>query len=38
MMRFHRSNCPLATGRSWGASSRQEHEVAGRLPCGVCKP
>jgi hypothetical protein len=39
MQRFHRPDCALAAGRtSWSASPRHEHEVAGRQPCGVCRP
>jgi hypothetical protein len=38
MVRFHRPDCTLAVGRSWAASTRQVHEEAGRLPCGVCDP
>jgi hypothetical protein len=38
MMRFHRPDCPLAVGRSWAVVTRQLHEEAGRLPCGVCDP
>ncbi len=37
MVRFHRPDCTLAVGRSWTASTRQVHEEAGRLPCGVCE-
>jgi hypothetical protein len=36
--RFHRSDCPLATGRDWPAASREQHEAAGRQPCGLCRP
>ncbi len=38
MVRFHRPDCILAVGRSWAVSTRQVHEEAGRLPCGVCDP
>jgi hypothetical protein len=38
MMRFHRPDCPLAVGRSWAVATRQVHEEAGRLRCGVCDP
>jgi hypothetical protein len=38
LVRFHRPDCPLAVGRSWAAFPRQEHEGAGRSPCGVCNP
>jgi hypothetical protein len=35
---FHRAGCTMAQGRSWSAASRQEHERAGRVACGVCRP
>jgi hypothetical protein len=35
---FHRQECPLAAGRHWIALSRDEHVVAGRVPCGACRP
>lgn len=39
MTRFHRPTCALAQGRvGWVAMDRQEHEQAGRQPCGVCRP
>jgi hypothetical protein len=39
MERFHRPGCALAAGRTgWTTATRQEHEEAGRLPCGVCRP
>ncbi len=38
LLRFHRSDCDLAAGRSWGSATREQHEDAGRLPCGVCRP
>jgi hypothetical protein len=39
MERFHRSDCLLASGRhDWTTMTRAEHEVAGRRPCGVCRP
>ncbi len=39
MERYHRPECALAAGRTgWSALPRQEHEVAGRQPCGVCRP
>jgi hypothetical protein len=39
MERFHRPECPLASGRTgWAAMTRQDHESAGRRPCGVCRP
>ena len=38
LRRFHRAGCTLAQGRNWSAASRPEHERAGRVPCGVCRP
>jgi hypothetical protein len=38
LRRFHRAGCTLAQGRNWSAASRSEHERAGRVPCGVCRP
>jgi len=38
LLRFHRSDCVLATGRTWTSATREQHEDAGRLPCGVCRP
>jgi hypothetical protein len=39
MERFHRPGCALAAGRTgWTTATRQEHEEAGRRPCGVCRP
>jgi hypothetical protein len=39
MERFHRPDCLLASGRhDWTAKTRAEHKVAGRRPCGVCRP
>ena len=35
---FHRAGCTMAQGRNWSAGSRQEHERAGRVACGVCRP
>ena len=35
---FHRAGCTMAQGRNWSAASRQEHERAGRVACGVCLP
>jgi hypothetical protein len=38
MERFHRPGCALAAGRTgWTTATRQEHEEAGRRPCGVCR-
>lgn len=39
MERYHRPDCALAAGRTgWTTATRREHEVAGRRPCGVCRP
>jgi hypothetical protein len=38
LRRFHRAGCTLAQGRNWSAASRHEHERAGRVACGVCRP
>lgn len=38
LRRFHRADCPLAVGRHWSASPRDQHESAGRTPCGACLP
>jgi hypothetical protein len=38
LRRFHRAGCTMAQGRNWSAASRQEHERAGRIACGVCRP
>lgn len=35
---FHRAGCTMAHGRNWSAASRGEHERAGRVACGVCRP
>lgn len=35
---FHRAGCTMAQGRNWSAASRQDHERAGRIACGVCRP
>jgi hypothetical protein len=38
LRRFHRAGCTLAQGRNWSAAPRSEHERAGRVACGVCRP
>jgi hypothetical protein len=39
LRRFHRSDCPLALGRTdWAEAGRSEHTAAGRVACGVCLP
>lgn len=35
---FHRAGCTMAQGRNWSAAPRSEHERAGRIACGVCRP
>jgi hypothetical protein len=35
---FHRAGCTMAQGRNWSAASRSDHERAGRVACGVCRP
>ena len=36
MTRFHRAGCALARGKDVQAASAEEHQAAGRRPCGVC--
>ena len=38
MVRYHRPDCRLVTGKPVEAVARAEHERAGRAPCGVCQP
>jgi hypothetical protein len=39
MERYHRPDCALAAGRTgWTTATRGAHELAGRRPCGVCRP
>ncbi len=38
LLRFHSPDCILAAGRAWTSATREHHEDAGRLPCGVCRP
>ena len=38
LQRFHRADCPFAAGRNWPAAAREQHESAGRTPCGACLP
>lgn len=33
---FHTADCGLALARGWQPAGREEHEMAGRTPCGVC--
>lgn len=35
---FHRPSCALVANRSWSPAPLDNHLVAGREPCGVCKP
>lgn len=35
---YHRADCPMAAGREWPATTREEQERAGRVPCGWCEP
>ena len=38
-MRFyHRAGCPMAADRNWSAATPSEHSIAGRTPCGMCRP
>src|SRR5207248_2464163 len=38
LTRFHRSNCPMVTGKRTRAASAARHRAAGLEPCGVCRP
>jgi hypothetical protein len=38
LLRYHRSDCPLAAGKSHPEHSAASHRAAGRQPCGVCRP
>jgi len=38
MRRYHRPGCQLVLGRAVNAESRDAHEAAGRVPCGMCRP
>jgi hypothetical protein len=38
MAYYHRQGCPLAAGKALSPAGRAAHEVAGRRPCGVCRP
>ena len=35
--RHHRSDCPAVAGKKVKAMSADEHERAGRRPCGICQ-
>lgn len=36
LRRYHRADCPFAVGRNWPPASQEQHEGAGRTPCGAC--
>jgi hypothetical protein len=36
LRRYHRADCPFAAGRNWPAAAQEQHESAGRTPCGAC--
>jgi hypothetical protein len=38
LTRYHRADCALAVGRDWPAADLADHALAGRMPCGVCRP
>lgn len=35
---YHRSGCPLVSGKKVARASREAHHAKGRRPCGVCAP
>jgi hypothetical protein len=35
---YHREDCPMAAGRNWPAAAPSEHDLAKRIPCGMCRP
>jgi hypothetical protein len=35
---FHRPTCYMAANRDWVEGSEEEQRLAGRQPCGVCRP
>lgn len=35
---YHRLDCSMVDGRAWAPTSRDAHERAGRVACGVCAP
>ena len=37
MSRYHRPDCSLVTGKPVSSAPREEHERAGRRPCGMCQ-
>lgn len=36
--RYHRADCPMAVGRNYPEMSLSQHQAAGRMACGVCRP
>jgi hypothetical protein len=38
MTRYHRPSCPLVEGKRTSATSRRDHERAGKIPCELCEP
>lgn len=38
LRRYHRPGCLLTAGKAAEPSSRAEHDAAGRIPCGACRP
>jgi hypothetical protein len=38
LVRYHRDDCALVSGRCYPEARRAQHHAVGRLPCGVCQP
>lgn len=38
MRHYHATGCQLVTGKDMAVSSPEEHQRAGRSPCGMCQP
>lgn len=38
MTRYHRSSCSLVVGKPVVTAAEEEHQAAGRRPCGICLP
>lgn len=36
MLRYHREGCLMLSGKTVRLASREDHESAGRRPCGIC--
>jgi hypothetical protein len=36
--RYHRHGCQFIEGKSHDAATPEEHGLAGRVPCGLCRP